>query len=606
MPVTQEQADALLQAGQISPDTHSAISASNGIPASIAAPPEPVPQGGPVDQAFVASQQPVGGMPGGPPPVVAPPPGVGVDGRMDYVPGPLSSTAPPPGADLTPPPVMQPPVAGAPPVIAPVAPQAPAPEGRVEVGPITTVRPPLMAPMGSGLPSTGGPRRTTGYEDQAAAQNRVLAGAMEEQRKVNDLQAMRGVEQADLDAKNQAERDQQRVLDLAAQKDENDHRDALMADRGAKLNDYLNAKVDPLQVQKQRGSIGNALAMVAMGLGAFGAQKGGGPNYAMQILNKQVDDNIASQEANIVQQGRGIQAMDNSISQLRAITGDNEAARAAARVELYTKQRDSLQGIMSKYGDATQKAAGEQALTMIQGHIDENSAIVKQRNETLAAQQAAAAAVQRRAQEAKIGATAAEYVGKGMDPIEAMRTATAIHSGRLVGQAPLQAVPDREGRQKAADRADAQASKLAPRTVILPNGKPRLAVSEQAGKDYKEWQDSAPDIQGAYQRGRKAWADGDVAGYESARAQFLDAAPKYFLGSSASGPTKGQLKETYTHLFPEYRHWYHPLDAVTQGRTDTALDALGAAMRTRDQTINDSTFEHEDPNVGFTPSKAAK
>jgi hypothetical protein len=128
-------------------------------------------------------------------------------------------------------------------------------------------------------------------------------------------------------------------------------------------------------------------------------------------------------------------------------------------------------------------------------------------------------------------------------------------------------------------------------STVIVGGAPRLAVNPQAAKDYKEYQDSAPDVTAAFERLRKAWKDGSPGAYEAARGQLIDSMPKFMLGSSASGPTKAQALETYGKMVPDYRHWYNPTDGTfTQNRTDEAFAQLEAAIHQRSKTIEETTF----------------
>lgn len=590
MPITQDQADALLQAGRITQGSYDSLGFSGPPPpAPVAAPPPDnshasPPVGGP--PAFDIRSQPsnLGGFVPPAPPTQAPQ----ASGPVD----PLQALA---DADRKAHPGSFDKYEGAPTYSAgfglnggqrtigvPVPPQ-----GHVEVGPITTVKPPVGASSTGGMAGPFTPR-SSGMADYTKAENRGLEGQAKTLGHIQDLAGQRAVEEGDLRDQQRNEAEQQRVLDLASKKNEDDHRDSLFTDRMAAVDKYRAAAIDPDQLSKQRGPLGNLVAALAIGAGAFGAAKIGGPNTAMQLIKDQTEQNIRAQEANLAKTRDEVGISDNAIAQYRQMTGDNEAARAGVRADLLTRQRDALQGLASKYGNQVDQAKLGQSISDLNTEIQKNDAILKSKIEANSAQQAAATAAQARAQQGKIADFTKDFILKGDDPIEAARKANMAVTGRIYGDGPMTAIPDKEHQQD-----------LSKRTVLVDR-KPVVVTNEQTAKDYKEWQDAAPDVHDSLRRGKKAWADGDVAGYESARAQFLDAAPKFYLGSSASGPTKGQLQETYTHMFPEYRHWYHPADALTQDRTDTALDALTKSVEHRDKTIHESTFQGAGPStVGF-------
>lgn len=363
--MSQEQADAMLARSAISPEQHAQISAQNGVssPLDAGAPP-------PIVDA-------------GPPPMMAgppPPPADVLDGGM--------SQAPPPGANMA-------------------APMPAAPEPSGDVGKITPVpQPAAAAPsaasmtdaqMRSKLGLTGGthdplmPKPTSGATDMLNAEVGGLQGQKATQGALNDIHTKSGAEEHAALATQQADLAAQNAAAATKHAEEVAVRDKLIAERDAAVDEYRSAHVDPSRVAKGRGIGGTVLAAIAMGLGAFGASITHGPNYAMQILDKQVDDDIRAQEGEIAKKGKAVDIKGNNVAAYRQIMGDNDAARLLAKGDLLEQHRNELAAVIAKRGNAEDQERGKLALGQIDTRIDETKAQAKMAKEQAAGRAAAAA-----------------------------------------------------------------------------------------------------------------------------------------------------------------------------------------------------------------------
>jgi len=95
-----------------------------------------------------------------------------------------------------------------------------------------------------------------------------------------------------------------------------------------------DSKIDPDRVWKEKGTGARIVAALAQGLGAFGASLSGGANYATQIVDQMIRDDIAAQES------------------------DRENKRGDV-----DEQRQGIAGMMSRYDDQRQQQAAQTALS---------------------------------------------------------------------------------------------------------------------------------------------------------------------------------------------------------------------------------------------------
>lgn len=153
-----------------------------------------------------------------------------------------------------------------------------------------------------------------GFEAEAAVR--------QEQREALEL------EQADMV---QREQERQQVIDAEMTK----VRDA--------VDTMKTAKIDPYRFYRHPDGSTNypksIAAAIAVGLGALGsslpARYGGGvggPNMALQIIDKAIDRDIQAQRDDIANKRAGIGLQMNLLSQMRAKFGDERQAESAARV----------------------------------------------------------------------------------------------------------------------------------------------------------------------------------------------------------------------------------------------------------------------------------
>jgi hypothetical protein len=124
------------------------------------------------------------------------------------------------------------------------------------------------------------------------------------------------------------------------------------------IKEYEGMKVDPNRMYGNL-STGNKIASsVALFLGAFGAGASGGPNLAMDVLNKAIDRDIDAQKANIDTKKNAIDLKRGAYQDLLQLTGNADAARKAEEIRLSNVALKQLEVIkeMSKNPQAALQA----------------------------------------------------------------------------------------------------------------------------------------------------------------------------------------------------------------------------------------------------------
>jgi hypothetical protein len=128
----------------------------------------------------------------------------------------------------------------------------------------------------------------------------------------------------------------------------------------AKANDHKEMQnfIDTNQIKQGNywGSMdtgGKVMAGLAMALGGIGAGMTGGPNYALQIINKAIEDDLDAQKEN----------RNSGLNALMQKGKDRDAVMANYRANLIQKVQDQNNLYTAQVKTAEQKAAG-QALDM--------------------------------------------------------------------------------------------------------------------------------------------------------------------------------------------------------------------------------------------------
>lgn len=237
------------------------------------------------------------------------------------------------------------------------APQATPQSGAVNPNTVTDV------PSG-GMQTTSfdGPAPDTSSAiNQIAADNEKIVGGQ-----VKALQA--GAAAAQTAARDQAKiyEDHARAIQDLEAKTQANH--AVLDKEQAQLQqDVANAKLDPHRVWSNASTGNKILAGIGVLLSGIGSGLTGGPNLAMQVINKTIDDDIAAQKNEIGKK-------ENLLSMNLKKYGDLQSATAATSLHL----NSVLQGQIAA---ASSRATGPQAqanAALAMGQLQQQAAALKQ------------------------------------------------------------------------------------------------------------------------------------------------------------------------------------------------------------------------------------
>ena len=165
------------------------------------------------------------------------------------------------------------------------------------------------------------------------AQQAILARQPEEQSEVN--RAYREQERTRIESENVS----RQLRAEAKEKAQQDIDDAVA--------EVVNFKIDPRRFYKNTGT---ALASaVAVALGEFGSKLAGGPNTALAIINRAIDQDINAQKTELQGLKYGAAAAGNAYKRLLDQHGDAEKAERLAREQALTFVGLKLGDIADKY-----------------------------------------------------------------------------------------------------------------------------------------------------------------------------------------------------------------------------------------------------------------
>lgn len=223
-------------------------------------------------------------------------------------------------------------------------------------------------PAGAAGGTGGGVRRTTQrteVDPTAAAQARELGGSAGEAAEDAAKAHQEG-------AGAEAELQQQRAEHAAA---EAIKLDELARQEQAGAADYqrrqeaettklkslqveADSKIDPKRWWKEKSTGENILAALAIGLGGFSASMTGGPNYALQIIDKAIERDIDAQLANREGKYKQAAAQQDMLGILRGQYADKRDERTAAKSLMLERSAKYIEEITARSASEQTKAKG--------------------------------------------------------------------------------------------------------------------------------------------------------------------------------------------------------------------------------------------------------
>lgn len=194
------------------------------------------------------------------------------------------------------------------------------------------------------------------FEQETAAANAQLdvdlAKAMTEQ----DLERVKQAKLADLQAKQDAER---AAHDAAIKKRLDDFETAVA--------DYKNsATIDPDRYKKKIGQGGRTRNAIALFFGTLGASLTRTPNYVAQAIDREIEAELRSQEAEIAKKKGAVDVAQNLVAFYRQKGLDLDAAHRAAKASLYEMAQAEANAELAKYKGPEALARHQQLTTMLQ------------------------------------------------------------------------------------------------------------------------------------------------------------------------------------------------------------------------------------------------
>ena len=127
----------------------------------------------------------------------------------------------------------------------------------------------------------------------------------------------------------------QREARLQAQKE---REDKLLNDINTLNEQYRAVEIEPNRIFKNTSTGAKILAAISVGLGAYAASMTGGRNYAMEIIEGAIADDIQAQKLELQQKGAAIDDKRNLLNDLIKQGMSESEAEEASRLMLLQKQ----------------------------------------------------------------------------------------------------------------------------------------------------------------------------------------------------------------------------------------------------------------------------
>lgn len=157
--------------------------------------------------------------------------------------------------------------------------------------------------------------------------------------------------------------------DQAKQQQQADEVRARMAKIDALGNDIAAQKIDPDQLFKQVGALGDIGFALAAAAGQYATGITGAPNAALNTINGMVERNIGAQSANLANRKEGLQAQKGALGILQGQFATENEARAAHRVLMWKAVDAQVDKEKAALGDAFNDAAYAKVKADVQGKI---------------------------------------------------------------------------------------------------------------------------------------------------------------------------------------------------------------------------------------------
>lgn len=126
----------------------------------------------------------------------------------------------------------------------------------------------------------------------------------------------------------------------------------------AATNEFKSSQVDPERFFNKKGTASKILAALAAGIGAYASAMSGTRNFALEIINQAISDDIEAQKVSIAQKGGLISERRNLLQDLINKGLTDAEAESAAHVIMLNKVQTDLDKKMALIKDSGIKEKG--------------------------------------------------------------------------------------------------------------------------------------------------------------------------------------------------------------------------------------------------------
>lgn len=199
------------------------------------------------------------------------------------------------------------------------------------------------------------------YETRQATQD-----LQTEQQKGAIRAQLAGQQLADMQAA-QAQRAADYAVRMQGEQKEREGREAkAFGEIDSITTDLATSRVDPDHIWKEKGTGAQIVAALGVAMGAFGAALAHTPNYAMEIVQRQIDRDIDAQKENIATKGRVLGAKQGAFQMLRQRGLDHAASEAGAYAVSWDAVTQKMEALKLQAVNEDQKSRADQALKFAQ------------------------------------------------------------------------------------------------------------------------------------------------------------------------------------------------------------------------------------------------
>ena len=231
----------------------------------------------------------------------------------------------------------------------------------VPADPLLGIKRTATAPSGY-IPITERTTTTSTQEQDLKNYETLLQKRLEIDTELSDINLGRSQEEANaaLQTISQIKKEQNKLANEREerQKLQTARENEVLAAVEAATLEYKNAELDTGRIWQRKGTGSRILAAIAAGLGAYASAMSGTKNFALEIINNAISDDIDAQKSEIALKGGVITEQRNLLSDLiRKGMSDTEAENAA-RVIMLSQAQTMLQERLAKIKVGSVKQEG--------------------------------------------------------------------------------------------------------------------------------------------------------------------------------------------------------------------------------------------------------